>query len=163
MQGDEKTFDVIFTCHSVNEAGMRTDMDVRMVRPDTAEYQLASDEGRFHGGGGTAPTPLCYFAAALASCLTTQLRAFSKRLKIPAGKIKTSSSYHWKASQVGRAPYVSAPVAFDLSIELDSDADFADQVRLIEAAKKGCFIEQTLAQGNTISHRLKYGGDWIAV
>jgi len=28
-------------------------------------------------------------------------------------------------------------------------------------AKKGCFIEQTLGQKNTIHHRLKTTGGWI--
>ncbi len=33
---------------------------------------------------------------------------------------------------------------------------------LIEAAAKGCFVEQSLKPG-IVKHRLKVGGDWVAI
>jgi hypothetical protein len=33
-------------------------------------------------------------------------------------------------------------------------------VRLVEAAKKGCFIEASLAEGVIVGHRLKAGDGW---
>lgn len=59
-------------------------------------------------------------------------------------------------------PYVTGAVSFDLDVDLDTDATMDDQLRLIEAAKKGCFIEQTLAKGLVVGHRLKNGDDWVA-
>lgn len=163
MSAQIKTFDVIFECDASNVGGMRTDMQVRMVKPDLMAFELASDEGAFHGGGGTAPPPLTYFAAGLASCLMTQLRAFSKRLRIEVGEMKVSVRCHWQGTQTGREPYVTAPVSFDLDIELQTATALEDQLRLIEAAKKGCFIEQTLMRENIVGHRLKVGEDWRAV
>ncbi|WP_372921602.1 OsmC-related (seleno)protein [Roseovarius sp.] len=160
MSVEVKSFDVIFECDAHNAGGMRTDMAVRMVKPDLMEFALASDEGSFHGGGGTAPPPLTYFAAGLASCLMTQLRAFSKRLRIEVGEMKISTRCHWQGEQTGREPYVTAPVGFDLDIEIGTDAPLEEQLRLIETAKKGCFIEQTLVRENIIAHRLKVGEDW---
>ena len=64
---------------------------------------------------------------------------------------------------VGRNPYETEPIGFNLDIELDTDAQLDDQKKLIDAAKKGCFIEQTLGQSNNIGHRLKIGDDWIDV
>ena len=46
---------------------------------------------------------------------------------------------------------------------MDGSASEEDRRRLIEAAKLGCFVEQTLAQANTIKHRLKSGEDWTFV
>jgi len=34
---------------------------------------------------------------------------------------------------------------------------------LIAAAKKGCFIEQTLGQKNIINHKLRDGDSWVDV
>ena len=34
---------------------------------------------------------------------------------------------------------------------------------LINAAKKGCFLEQTLGQANTIRHRMKVDDGWVDV
>ena len=33
-------------------------------------------------------------------------------------------------------------------------------MRLMAAAKKGCFIETTLMQGLEVGHRLQIDGDW---
>jgi hypothetical protein len=61
---------------------------------------------------------------------------------------------------MGRDPYTTAPVGFDLDIDFDSTASQADQMRLLAAAKKGCFIETTLLQGLEVGHRLHINGDW---
>ena len=58
----------------------------------------------------------------------------------------------------GRSP----PLRFG-RLEIDSDAPADDLVRLVEAAKKGCFIDQTMAVANIVGHRLKIGEDWVEV
>ncbi|MEM8664810.1 MAG: hypothetical protein AAGF49_11905, partial [Pseudomonadota bacterium] len=74
--------------------------------------------------------------------------------------LDVSARLHWSGEQEGREPYVSAPEAFDLDVEIDSDADTDRLVALIDAAKKGCFIEQSLAMGVKVGHRLKVDGGW---
>lgn len=162
-EGEERVFDVIFTCDAHNPGKMRTDMRARMIAPDEMVFELASDEGAFHGGGGSAPTPLMLFSAGLASCLMTQLRAFSKRLRIEVGAMTVRTHLHWRGRQRGRDPYVTEPVGFSIDIEMETSAPIEDRVRLIEAAKKGCFVEQTLARPNEIAHRLKVGEEWLDV
>lgn len=157
---DEHSFAVTFTCDAVNEAKMRTDMVVRMIEPDQAEFALATDEGAHHGGAGTAPTPLMLFAGGLTACLMTQMRAFSRRLDVEVGRISLSTRLQWRARQQGRAPYVSEPLGFAIDIEMESDAPLDEQRRLIDAAKKGCFVEQTLMRPNTIAHRLMTAEGW---
>lgn len=138
---------------------MRNDISVTFTTMNET-FELATDEGGFHGGDGTAPPPLALFTAALIGCVMTQVRAFSKRLKIPVGQVEVSAHMHWEGRQTGREPYVTAPVGFSLDIDLDSDASASDQHRLVAAAKQGCFIEQTLKQGTLVGHRLKIEGDW---
>lgn len=159
----ERVFDVSFTCEASNMGTMRTDMVARMVKPDLMEFELASDEGAFHGGGGSAPTPLMLFAGGLTACLMTQLRAFSKRLKCDAGVIRLRTRLHWQGRQRGREPYVTEPVGFEIDIEMDGSAGLDERRRLIEAAKLGCFVEQTLSRTNNIAHRLKDGEGWVDV
>lgn len=53
----------------------------------------------------------------------------------------------WEASQRGKAPYESAPVGFTLDIDLGGGASTEDKKRLIHAAAKGCFVEQSLKPG----------------
>lgn len=156
-----KHFDVVFDCAAHSTGKMRNDITVRMVEPFPETFEMATDEGPFHGGDASAPPPLAYFTAGLAGCIMTQIRAFSKRMRIPIAGVKVAARLHWRGEQVGRDPYVTGPVGFSLDIELDSDAETDDQLRLIAAAKKGCFIEQTLAQPNSVAHRLKVGDNWI--
>ena len=156
-----KRFDIVFEGVGKASGKMRNDISVDF-KSMGERYELATDEGPFHGGDGTAPPPLALFTAALTGCIMTQIRAFSKRLKIPVGTVQVNARLHWQGEQIGREPYVGSPVGFDLDIDFDSDASAEDQIRLLDAAKKGCFIEQTLAQGLTVGHRLLIDGDWQA-
>lgn len=155
----KKKFDVIFEGVGRASGKMRNDISVEWPM-QKERFELATDEGPFHGGDGTAPPPLALFTAALTGCLMTQIRAFSKRLKISVGTVEVRARLHWEGEQEGNEPYVTGPVGFDLDVDLDSDASEADQLRLLSAAKRGCFIEQTLARGLEVGHRLKIGDRW---
>lgn len=159
---ETKTFDVIFEGHARSSGKMRCDVDVTFVTTGES-FRLATDEGTIHGGANTAPPPLALFTAGLAGCLMTQTRAFAKRLRIPVRGVEIRARLRWKAEQVGREPYVGYPEGFDLDIEIDSDAPLEDIKGLLDAARKGCFLETTLAQSNTVGHRLKVGDEWISI
>lgn len=159
MAGEIKTFDVIFEGSGRASGKMRNDISVEW--PAMGEsFELATDEGPFHGGDGTAPPPLALFTAALTGCLMTQIRAFSKRLKIPVDGLEVRARMHWRGEQIGNDPYVTAPVGFSLDVQIDSPEDHRRLRELLECAKKGCFIEQSLAAGVVVSHRLKLGNEW---
>jgi uncharacterized OsmC-like protein len=158
----ETRFEVIFDAEGRNTAKFRNDVTVHMRGQHPVTVELPTDEGPKHGGDGTAPYPLAYFASALTACVMTQLRAFSRRLGIPVTDFSVNARCHWEARQVGNEPYVSAPVAFTLDIDLGGGASESDKRRLIAAAEKGCFIEQSLQPG-IVKHRLKVGDDWIDV
>lgn len=154
-----KRFDVVFHGKGRASGKMRNDISVHWPMMEES-FELATDEGPFHGGDGTAPPPLALFTAALTGCLMTQIRAFAKRMRVQVDGVEVHARLHWEGEQHGNEPYVTGPVGFDLDVEIDSPADADDLRRLLEAAKKGCFIEQTLARGLDISHRLKIGEDW---
>jgi uncharacterized OsmC-like protein len=162
--GDQKVseFEILFQAEGRSVGKMRSEITV--TRPGTSvTYEMATDEGAFHGGDDTAPPPLAYFATGFTACLMTQIRAFAKRLDVPINGVVVTGHYRWTGRQVGREPYVGSPGGFSFDIDLDSDASTEDQVRLIEAAKKGCFIDQTLSVVNNVGHRLKVGDGWVDV
>ena len=159
MAKETKRFDVIFEGVGTTGANMRNDISVEWPMMKE-KFELATDEGPFHGGDGTAPPPLALFTAALTGCLMTQIRAFAKRLKIEIRHVEVKAKLHWQGEQQGMEPYVTAPVGFNLDVDIDSDASARELQHLLECAKKGCFIEQTLAQGLVVNHRLKLDGEW---
>lgn len=153
---------VEFTCRGQATGKMRNDLDVRMVRPFEERFELATDEGAFHGGDASAPPPLALFVAGLTGCIMTQIRAFAKRLDVPIKDLKVDVRVQWDWAAKGRV-YETAPKSFDVDVLLDSDAPLDAQLALIGVAKKGCFIEQTLGQANLIRHRLRQDNQWVTV
>ena len=158
------TVNVTYEVRGISVGKMRNEITGRQVEPTVEpEFHMATDEAGFHGGDGTAPLPLAYFCTGLVACLMTQIRAFAKRLRIDLKGVDVQATIKWKAVAEGRNPYESAPVGFLLDVDMDSDASLEDQTRLLEAAKKGCFIEATLANPIPVNHRLKQGEEFIAI
>lgn len=153
-------FDVIFDAEGVNRSKFRNDVKVHLRGPYAVSYALPTDEGGIHGGEGSAPYPLAYFTSALTACVMSQIRAFSKRLNIPVGEFSVKTRCHWQAQQTGNAPYESAPVSFLMDVDIPGDLSEADKRRLLAAAQRGCFVEQSLKPG-LVKHRLKIGESWV--
>lgn len=145
---------VTFKCAGNATGKMRNDLDVRMVEPFEEQFTLATDEGPFHGGDATAPPPLALFVGGLTGCIMTQLRAFAKRMDVIIDDLQVETTVKWKWMPKGRI-YETAPESFDIDILLSSPSETKRQIELVNAAKKGCFIEQTLSVPNTITHRIK--------
>ncbi len=155
--------EVQFACHGKATGKMRNELAVHMIKPfKEGPFELASDEGPFHGGDATAPPPLALFVAGLTGCIMTQIRAFAKRMDVTLKDLDVKTSVVWDWEAKGRL-YETAPQSFDIDVLIESDDDEEKVIALINAAKKGCFIEQTLGRTNTIRHRLKSGDGWIDI
>ena len=165
MSGNKiNTFNVTYEVCGRSVGKMRNEVTGRQVEPTVEpEFSMATDEAGFHGGDGSAPLPLAYFCTGLVACLMTQIRAFAKRLRIDLKGVDVQATIRWQGTSEGRNPYESAPVEFSLDVDMDSDASLEDRTRLLEAAKKGCFIEATLANPIPVRHRLREGGDFVAI
>ena len=153
---------VTFKCAGNATGKMRNDLDVRMVEPFEEQFTLETDEGPFHGGDATAPPPLALFVGGLTGCIMTQLRAFAKRMDVIIDDLQVETTVKWKWMPKGRV-YETAPESFDIDILLSSPSETKRQIELVNAAKKGCFIEQTLSVPNTITHRIKTEQGFINV
>lgn len=153
--------EIQFNCEGVATGKMRNDLSVSMVKPFEEHFTLATDEGPFHGGDATAPPPLALFVGGLTGCIMTQLRAFAKRMNVTITDLKVETRVIWQWTPTGRI-YETAPKSFEIDVLLDSPNSLEEQQALIAAAKKGCFVEQTLGQVNTIRHRLKTADGYVS-
>lgn len=146
--------EVTFVCKGQATGKMRNELDLTMTEPMEEHFTLATDEGPFHGGDATAPPPLALFVGGLTGCIMTQLRAFAKRMGVIIDDLRVETKVSWQWTPQGRI-YETAPKSFDIDIYLESPSPLERQIELIQAAKKGCFVEQTLSVPNTISHRIR--------
>lgn len=154
---------VQFDCNGQAVGKMRNDLNVYMTQPfKEGPFELATDEGSFHGGDASAPPPLALFVAGLTGCIMTQIRAFAKRMDVSINDLKVDTRVVWDWEAKGRI-YETAPNSFEIDVMIDSGDEQEKVVALINAAKKGCFLEQTLGQANTIRHRMKVGDGWLEV
>lgn len=145
---------VTFVCNGQATGKMRNDLEVTMTEPMEEHFALATDEGPFHGGDATAPPPLALFIGGLTGCIMTQLRAFAKRMDVGIDDLRVETKVTWQWTPKGKI-YETAPKSFDIDIFLESGSPLEDQIALVQAAKKGCFVEQTLTTTNTITHRIR--------
>lgn len=155
------TAEVTFRCRGTATGKMRNDLNVEMTGPFHEQFALATDEGPFHGGDASAPPPLALFIGGLTGCLMTQIRAFAKRMNVQIDALDVDCEITWNWAKAGRV-YETAPKSLSIDVHLDSPNSVEDQLALIAAAKKGCFIEQTLGQSNVIHHRLKTAAGFVA-
>ena len=153
---------VTFTCEGRAVGKMRNELDVRMTEPMVERFSMATDEGPFHGGEATAPPPLAHFIAGLTGCIMTQIRAFAKRMDVVVDDLTVNAEVRWQWSPKGRI-YETAPKSFHIDVALDSSSPLDDQIALVQASKKGCFIEQTLGVANTVTHRIKSGNSFVTI
>ena len=160
VEQPKDSLEVVFTCTGQATGKMRNELDVKMVEPMIEEFTLATDEGPFHGGDASAPPPLALFIGGLTGCIMTQLRAFAKRMNVQIDDLAVDCRVVWQWTPTGRI-YETAPKSFEIDVRLDSPNPLEEQRALIAAAKKGCFVEQTLGQANTIRHRLKTEAGFI--
>ncbi len=154
---------VQFDCSGTAVGKMRNDLNVTMKQPfEEGPFELATDEGSFHGGDATAPPPLALFVAGLTGCIMTQLRAFAKRMDVSLTDLHVDTRVVWDWQAKDRV-YETAPHSFEIDIRLQSDDAVEKVIDLVDAARKGCFLEQTLGCSNTINHRLKTADGWISI
>jgi len=154
---------VRFDCHGKAVGKMRNDLAVHMKLPfEEGPFELATDEGAFHGGEASAPPPLALFVAGLTGCIMTQIRAFAKRMGVSLNDLDVDTRVVWSWQAKGRI-YETAPQSFEIDVLIDSSDERDKVIALINAAKKGCFLEQTLGQANTIRHRMKTKDGWVDV
>ena len=92
----------------------------------------------------------------------TQIRAFAKRMDVSLNDLNVDTRVVWDWEAKGRI-YETAPHSFEIDVMIDSGDEQDKVVALIEAAKKGCFLEQTLGRANTIRHRMKVADQWVEV
>ena len=158
---NNKSFTLKFTGNATNKGSMRNDIDVSFESMNET-FKLATDEGAFHGGKGTAPPPLALFTASLCGCIMTQIKAFGKKLKIEVNEIEIDASMEWQGEVLEEGPYKASCDGYNLDIDIISEEPIERKKKLLEAAINGCFIEASLKPG-IVSHRLKDKENWLSI
>lgn len=148
-----------FACTGRSGHKARVELETRMTSPGQTRFDFACDEGPNLGGDGSAPTPLHLFIGALTGCLMTQMRNFAGRMNITLDSLTVDVCASWRFMPVANV-YETRPDGFEVDVSIESPDSEERIAALITAARKGCFIEQTLSVPNTLRHRMKTADGW---
>ncbi|WP_370207401.1 OsmC-related (seleno)protein [Pararhodobacter marinus] len=166
MRGDPRLMDgavIQYDATGTAQGKMRNDLVVSMSRPFAeGPWEMATDEGAFHGGDASAPPPLALFVGGLTGCIMTQIRSFASRMALTLSDLRVETRVQWSWVAVGRG-YESAPKSFEIDVLIDSPHTKAEIETLVTQARRGCFISQTLGRGNEIRYRRKTSEGWVDV
>lgn len=158
MADSTPVFEVVFGACGKAVGKLRNEVTVTAQQPFRTTNMLATDEGPFQGGEGTAPTPLEYFLTGLVGCLMTQIRVFARRLKVRIDDLEVDCHAHWSAHKDDVGPYQGRPEQFRIDVRISSPEPRDRIEELVQAARRGCFVEATLGQENVIAHSLEIIG-----
>ncbi len=152
---------LIFEADARAGEGMRNEVEGRCLAParEFLPFEMATDEGPYHGGARSAPPPLAYFITGLATCFLTQMRAFAPAVDVVLDQIAVQARVEWEAHLDGSGPYVAHGRAITLDMQIDSPADLEQLRYLVRTASRACYVEAILAL--PVRHRLRRGDDWI--
>ena len=151
-------FNVSITADGAAVGKLRNEVTLTVHEPFQVERMLATDEGKFQGGEDTSPTPLEFFLTGLVGCLMTQVRVFAKRLKIQCDDVHVVCRANWEAMPDSVGPYQGRPVGFEIDVDVSSPDDPERVAELVAAARRGCFVEQTVEKAIEMTHRLTVNG-----
>jgi uncharacterized OsmC-like protein len=113
--------------------------------PKGSSFEILSDEGEGIGGEERAPTPLSYFAAAVAFCLLTQLSQYGKahRLSVDGIRIEQAMRFSIQGSWL-RGDRQGAGLDLETDLHVRS-GEPPDRIRdCVRAAERACFVFQSL-------------------
>lgn len=159
MEAQRRARTLEFACTGRSGHKARVELDTRMTSPAQTQFTFACDEGPSLGGDGSAPTPLHLFVGALTGCLMTQMRNFAGRMNITLDSLTVDVRASWQFTPVANA-YETHPEGIEVDVSVESP-EIDDRIAaLIAAARKGCFIEQTLLVPNALRHRMKTARGW---
>lgn len=157
-------FDVRFRYTGQAVGKMRNEVTVVGELPaGNGTFDIATDEGAGLGGDATAATPLHLFTAALTGCLMTQVRAFSRRLGVDLRDLRVEGTTSWRAEFGQDRTHDADCVGVEVDVYVDSPSSPEAVAALVRAARRACFVEQTLAPGVITGHRLHHDGAVLEV
>lgn len=154
-------YPLVFEATGTATGRMRNEINVVWAASGRS-WDMATDEPPDLGGEDTAPPPLTFFMAALVGCTMTQIRLMARQMKIPVTALTVRARAEWARDVPATGPHTAETVGYALDIDIDSPATPEAVRALAEAARKGCFVEHSLANPSVIRHRLRHGGrDWL--
>lgn len=129
-----------------------------------SQFVVYSDEGVRIGGTNTAPTPIGYFLLGAAFCTLTQLTRYGETMKVPVKTAKVTVNARFRTDgSVLQGTVKGSTVAFDMDIDVESDAPPERVAALVHNAEGGCFVMQAVKNPTEVATTVRLNGRPLAI
>ena len=134
--------------------------------PGWGPWEIISDEGVGGGGGDTAPSPLAYFSAGAAFCLSTHIVLTANMMNVTLKhyrveqhiKFTTTFSFHGTAHP---SDFRGAGALFETHVHIETDDAEEDLPHFMEWCKQACMAGQTISNPVPTKTVLHFNGQQI--
>ena len=131
----------------------------------TAEgHTFQIDEPIERGGDGCAPSPMAYFTAGAAACLTSHLTQSAGYLDIHYTALEVEATVLWdNRRKFNIADLAQASLGMIFDIHMKSDEPKAKLIELLKHAEDGCYASDVVRNKTPIRAHLIVNGDELYV
>mgnify|MGYP001367246612 CR=1 FL=1 len=126
----------------------------------TAEgHTFQIDEPVERGGSGLAPSPMAYFSAGAAACLTSHLTQSAGFLEIHFTSLEVEATVLWdNRRKFNIADLEQAALGVIFNIDMQSEAPQEKLIELLKHAEDGCYASDVLRNKTPIRAHLMVNG-----
>ena len=124
------------------------------------EHTSYCDEPEVIGGGDEFPPPLGYLSLALGWCALTQVTRIAEMRSITLDRVEAFVEMDWKSTgSLADGSARTGSEGIRIRFEIDSDAPADEIERMIVDAEAGCYVENLIRGGSTITSEISHNGN----
>jgi len=136
----------------------------RLFEAKTEGYTFQIDEPIERGGTGLAPSPMAYFTAGAAACLTSHITQSAGYLDIHYATLEVEATILWdnrKKFNIADLAQASLGVIFEIHIEAEEPK--SKLIELLKHAENGCYASDVVHNETPIRAHLIVNGDELYI
>ena len=138
---------------------------VRVIRERvfeaTAEgHTFQIDEPVERGGEGLAPSPMAYFTAGAAACLTSHIIQSASYLEVPFDNLEVDATVLWdNRRKFNIAEMDQAALGIIFKINMESDSPEEKLIEVLKHAEDGCYASDVVRNATPLRAHLTLNGE----
>lgn len=138
---------------------------VRVIRERvfeaTAEgHTFQIDEPVERGGEGLAPSPMAYFTAGAAACLTSHIIQSASYLEVPFDNLEVDATVLWdNRRKFNIANMDQAALGIIFKIEMESNSPNKKLIEVLKHAEDGCYASDVVRNATPLRAHLTLNGE----
>ena len=136
----------------------------RLFEAKSEGHTFQIDEPIERGGAGSAPSPMAYFTAGAAACLTSHITQSAGYLGLRYTTLEVEATILWdNRKKFNIADLAQASLGMIFEIHMKSDESKSKLIELLKHAENGCYASDVVHNETPIRAHLIVNGDELYI